>query len=187
MAEHDRVARILRELRPSGQRVQGVGRAWGLTLYPIWALAVTHGGKRIENRSWATNWRGPLLIHAGQNLECLDDRARLLKRWVAPDERLDEDEIDLAKWQDAGGVAEECRRMRGHVVAVCLLARCGELGMTSALHRSDRHWALKGFRHWRFEDVVRLPEPVPAKGAQRLWRPGEDVVLDVVIQLLRMA
>ena len=29
-----------------------------------WAWALIHGPKRIENRTWVTGYRGPLLIHA---------------------------------------------------------------------------------------------------------------------------
>jgi hypothetical protein len=32
-----------------------------------WAWAIIEGLKRVENRSWPTNYRGPLLIHAGLN------------------------------------------------------------------------------------------------------------------------
>ncbi len=38
-----------------------------LTIDPVWAWAIIHGPKRIENRSWATRHRGPLAIHAGKN------------------------------------------------------------------------------------------------------------------------
>jgi len=34
-----------------------------------WAWAIIHAGKDIENRSWKTNYRGPLLIHAGANYD----------------------------------------------------------------------------------------------------------------------
>jgi hypothetical protein len=30
-----------------------------------WAWVILNGGKDIENRRWATRYRGPLLIHAG--------------------------------------------------------------------------------------------------------------------------
>jgi hypothetical protein len=30
-----------------------------------WGWAILHAGKSIENRSWPTKYRGPLLIHAG--------------------------------------------------------------------------------------------------------------------------
>lgn len=40
-----------------------------LTLRQPWAWAVLVGGKDIENRSWSTRHRGPLLIHAGAALD----------------------------------------------------------------------------------------------------------------------
>ena len=36
-----------------------------LTVLQPWAWAIIHGPKRIENRTWRTNYRGPLAIHAG--------------------------------------------------------------------------------------------------------------------------
>jgi ASCH domain len=36
-----------------------------LTVKQPWAWAIVHGLKLIENRSWPTAYRGPLLIHAG--------------------------------------------------------------------------------------------------------------------------
>ncbi len=37
-----------------------------LTISQPWAWLIVHGWKRIENRSWPTNYRGPSLVHAGQ-------------------------------------------------------------------------------------------------------------------------
>ncbi len=37
-----------------------------LTLTQPWATLVAMGAKRIETRSWTTNYRGPLAIHAGK-------------------------------------------------------------------------------------------------------------------------
>lgn len=31
-----------------------------------WAWAILHAGKNVENRTWATKYRGPLAIHAGK-------------------------------------------------------------------------------------------------------------------------
>lgn len=31
-----------------------------------WAWLIVHGFKPVENRSWATNYRGPIAIHAGK-------------------------------------------------------------------------------------------------------------------------
>src|SRR5262245_15321972 len=44
---------------------QGARRMKALTVLQPWAWAIIHGPKRIENRVWRTNHRGPLAIHAG--------------------------------------------------------------------------------------------------------------------------
>jgi len=36
-----------------------------LTVDPIWAWAIMWANKRIENRSWTTEYRGPVWVHAG--------------------------------------------------------------------------------------------------------------------------
>lgn len=40
-----------------------------LTVSQPYAWAIIHGAKRIENRTWRTPYRGPLLIHAGLSRE----------------------------------------------------------------------------------------------------------------------
>lgn len=35
-----------------------------LSIRQPWAWFIVHGGKRVENRSWKTDYRGPVLIHA---------------------------------------------------------------------------------------------------------------------------
>jgi hypothetical protein len=37
-----------------------------LSIRQPWAWAIVAGWKPIENRTWQTHYRGPLLIHAGQ-------------------------------------------------------------------------------------------------------------------------
>lgn len=39
-----------------------------LTVRQPWALLIVNGTKTIENRTWATSYRGPLYIHAGNKL-----------------------------------------------------------------------------------------------------------------------
>lgn len=36
-----------------------------LTIRQPWPFAIFHLGKDVENRTWQTDYRGPLLIHAG--------------------------------------------------------------------------------------------------------------------------
>jgi hypothetical protein len=39
-----------------------------LTVKQPWAWAILFAGKDIENRSWSTSYRGPLVIHAGASM-----------------------------------------------------------------------------------------------------------------------
>ena len=39
-----------------------------LSIRQPWAWAIIFAGKTIENRSWATSYRGPLLIHASRGM-----------------------------------------------------------------------------------------------------------------------
>ena len=47
-----------------GQMVS-IARAKISSIRQPWASLIVHGIKLIENRTWATTFRGPLLIHAG--------------------------------------------------------------------------------------------------------------------------
>lgn len=50
-----------------------------LTIHQPWASLIVGGVKDVENRSWPTTHRGPMLIHAGLSIDpspwidCLDD------------------------------------------------------------------------------------------------------------------
>ncbi|MDR0475572.1 MAG: ASCH domain-containing protein [Treponema sp.] len=39
------------------------GKIKALTIKSPWAQSIIRSGKEIENRSWSTSYRGPLLIH----------------------------------------------------------------------------------------------------------------------------
>lgn len=40
-----------------------------LSIMQPWAWLIVNGHKDIENRSWATKYRGPVLIHAGKRMD----------------------------------------------------------------------------------------------------------------------
>jgi hypothetical protein len=63
-----------------------------------WAWLIVHGSKRIENRTWRTNYRGPILIHASSGmtraeyesaLEFMSDHNLLLSGFPPRPERLE--------------------------------------------------------------------------------------------------
>lgn len=137
----------------------------GLTLHQPYATLVACGAKSIETRSWATSYRGPLLIHAARrwNAEIEADccrSARALREYG---------------WQPADGVTRAVAgwswpETLGHVLAVVNLVSCrpapvppeglnGEFGLYGA-----------GRFGWYLEDIVPIDPPVPHKGMQGIWR-----------------
>lgn len=127
-----------------------------LTIRPPWsdliALEDDQVAKRIENRVWTTQWRGTLLIHAGSEV---DIRALALD---AVRETLDDD-YEL---------------VRGAVVAVADLV---------GIHADDgacTPWSQEGCFHWELARVQRLATPVPARGAQRLWKPKPKLLRQII-------
>ena len=40
-----------------------------LSIQQPWAWAILHAGKDVENRTWGTNFRGEILIHAGKKFD----------------------------------------------------------------------------------------------------------------------
>jgi ASCH domain len=61
-----------------------------LSVRQPWAYAILHGGKNIENRTWPTQLRGTIAIHAGRTMEPNDideffrflDERRLSGTWL---------------------------------------------------------------------------------------------------------
>jgi hypothetical protein len=126
-----------------------------LTVKRPWPGLMFHG-KNVENRSWDTSYRGPLLIHAGQGWD------GAAEAWFdsvfapfLPDDF----------WQPD-------RHPTGIVAVAELTGICSDV--TGDCDCGP--WAMRWLRHWRLENVRALPEPIPAKGTLGLWRPEPGVV-----------
>jgi hypothetical protein len=140
-----------------------------ITLTQPWATLVALGVKRLETRSWKTAHRGPLAIHAAAGFpkEC---QVLCYQETFA-------EALLLAGIKDTGQLP------LGAVLAVVNLQGCYQMGTFEApdaatlfkwakvpMHPefafgdySEGRWA------WLLEDLTRLPEPVPVKGALSLW------------------
>ena len=45
-----------------------------ITIKQPWASLIAYGYKRYEFRSWKTNYRGPIYIHAGKGTDKSNER-----------------------------------------------------------------------------------------------------------------
>jgi hypothetical protein len=106
-----------------------------LTVQQPWASAILHARKDVENRSWSTNYRGRLWIHAGLKTARVDH-----DRWAA--------QHDL--W-----VPEEPLPR-----AVIL----GSVELVDVVRDSDSPWAIRGKYHWILRRPMLLERPAEWTG-----------------------
>ena len=79
-----------------------------LSIMQPWAWLIANGHKDIENRSWPTRYRGPVLIHAGKR----EDEG------FDPRDFKSLDSLEHTPWTgdidaDYGGIIGECERYYG--------------------------------------------------------------------------
>jgi hypothetical protein len=152
--------------------MSGSGPIRGLTVRQPWAFAISHLGKRVENRTWQSYYRGLIAVHAAAGFNGDD------KRMVGVAAEL----AGVSEKTVADGAAT-----RGAVVAVARLADvCSEslrIGFTMPSACGCGLWAFNQQRHLRLIDVRPLAEPVPCKGALGLWTLPDDVEAAVAAQL----
>jgi hypothetical protein len=130
-----------------------------ITVWPEWAYAICYLGKRIENRSWApppSVIGKHIAIHAGKNIggkpgqaASLDGTRRMLEMAGYAHQFNEPDFIPC-----------------GAIVAAARIDGC--------IQSTDNRWAVPGQKHWQLSDITVLPEPIPSKGAQRLWAVTPD-------------
>lgn len=135
-----------------------------ITLIQPWASLIALGEKKIETRSWKTNYRGPLLIHAGMKVE--HDLCRqhpfidvLLKHGI------------VFKDQISTGV----------IIAKCELIDCLKITHEDEVFAQlENDYVVEGNEYyfgdytpgrfaWLLDNVEILKSPIPAKGKLSLW------------------
>ncbi|GAB6393605.1 MAG: ASCH domain-containing protein [Treponematales bacterium] len=121
-----------------------------LTVKNPWAWLIIHGEKDVENRSWRTNYRGRLLIHASKRPEEIEPSL--------PGQTTAEEIILLS-------ALGESEPYNGCILGSVELADC-------VLH-SKSAWAEEGAWHWILRNPVPFDKPIPAKGSLWLWDYNE--------------
>jgi hypothetical protein len=119
-----------------------------LVIRQPWAWLIVHGYKDIENRSWRTHYRGPLLIQASASLP--------------PKQQLE----DLKAFAKKRGAVVPDELETGGVVGVVTLADCVERSR-SRWFEGDFGWVLKDAKPTKF---------IPMKGQLGLFNPPRQVL-----------
>ncbi len=131
-----------------------------LTISQPYASLIADGSKWVENRTWLTNYRGPLAIHAGKGSRYLN--RHVLKSYptgvVIAICRLHAC-IDVADFRVA--IVRTCQQHVDYLQSL----RC----RLDLLYEFLDHEHTEGPVGWILTDVRKLPEPIPAVGKQGLW------------------
>lgn len=151
-----------------------------ITLWQPWATLLACGAKQYETRSWATNYRGPIAIHAARKpahktfFKLIDyNTAKLMFEYLHP--------LDI--WFPAD-LPHGCIIATAELIGCHEMVRYGGRGMSSKcpgwLDTEDGIYVpteqellfgdwTPGRYAWEFVNIKMLPEPIPAKGHQGLW------------------
>lgn len=131
-----------------------------LTLTQPWATLVAIGAKRVETRSWRTDYRGPIAIHA----------AKTFPRWAR----------DLCGTQPFAFALQHVHLSGlpapgdslGMVLCICDLWACKPVEYVApVLTAFERDFGdyTEGRYAWGLRIIRVLDQPVAAKGALGLW------------------
>ena len=128
-----------------------------ISLWQPWATLIAIGAKTYETRSWSTDYRGPLLIHAAKN----------------------ESELKVALEDEFFNVLSEAGYFEGDkslplgaIVAYAELATVGRVELVRDTHaKNERAFGdySDGRFAWKLVNVQRIEPAVPARGAQGLF------------------
>lgn len=133
-----------------------------LTIIQPWATLIALGEKKIETRSWKTDYRGPLLIHAGKKIDKQALKDPVFRKSL---EKINVNEIPI-----------------GMIVAKCELVDCIKVkAVKENIAYTEVPRVLvegkelifgdysSGRYAWILDNIELLREPVPAKGQLSLW------------------
>lgn len=119
-----------------------------ITIKQPWASLIVHGIKDVENRTWKTNFRGKVLIHAAGSHG---------KRF----------KIDLTDEQAEAAfftIAKEC--MFGSLPFGAII---GSVEIVDCVQNHPSVWAEKGVWNWVLANPILFLEPIPCKGKLSFW------------------
>lgn len=118
-----------------------------ITVCQPWSWGIVHSAKRVENRTWYTSYRGPLLIHAGKSHRWLGSEGDTLPG-LPPYDQLD----------------------YGAIIGVCVLTNCVRVELAPATPFTEGPWC------WLLADVEAFAKPIPYSGRQMLFDVPDEVV-----------
>ncbi|RCJ20111.1 hypothetical protein A6S26_05165 [Nostoc sp. ATCC 43529] len=148
-----------------------------ISLWQPWASLIPFGLKKYETRSWATNYRGDLLICSAKKQSREQERIydKILYKYQDqyPDLLIDDESV--REWNDLP---------RGCVIAIVTLADCIQMTEESITQHPEVEidcgdWQV-GRWAWKLENIRKIKEPFPVKGRQGFFSVDVDLTVEVL-------
>ncbi len=154
-----------------------------ITVYQPWASLIAVGAKKYETRSWSTNYRGPIAIHAG-------------KKPFTNNEYTDGELYPFAYALNLPDIYSFDTLTLGAVIATAELVDCHKIIARYGDNHPCIHYQpfnaymqeipiignelllgdwTPGRYAWELTNVKMLPEPIPVRGQQGLWEWKEQL------------
>lgn len=131
-----------------------------LSVREPWAWLVVNNWKNIENRTWETSYRGPLLIHSSLQFDT-SAIPWMIENGFGMASVAVMDHFKIIAHKKSGELIPENKKELGGITGVVNLTR-----ITSGYNVSS--WAQPGLRHWHVMQGKPLPF-MPCKGQLQLW------------------
>jgi hypothetical protein len=136
-----------------------------LSLTQPWATLIAIGAKRVETRSWSTNYRGVVAIHASKGFP----------KWA-------HEYITANHFWDRLQPTEHTEPKDfpcGAIIAIATLTTVGTTTAAVNAGLSPEQIAFGDFSAgrfaWFFNNIIKLIEPIPCKGALGLWEVPQGI------------
>lgn len=130
-----------------------------ITVLQPWAWLLVSGKKRCETRSWKTNYRGEILIHAGKK-----DMTATMRQTI----------FEAVYMKQAG--VFKTKMITGAIIGKAVLVNCVQIDEAIQELIRKQHFDEYAFgcfspgRYaWVMEDPVLFDTLIPARGRQGLW------------------
>ena len=137
---------------------QFVFQGKAISIIQPWASVIVFCGKTFENRTWKTNYRGPIAIHASSKTRT-EDLGLKVKHTKSKSKAA---VLDLIKKnQRQFEIAHDTPEIiNSHIIAIGMLTDC--------LEESDSVWHTPEYWGFKLEYVIPI-KPVPMKGKLGVW------------------
>ena len=127
-----------------------------LTVKQPWAGLIVTGLKDIENRTWKTNYRGKLLIHASK---AYNKKERIETEDFICRNILTKGELSNLR-NDDGTIRHYCGEY-GTII--------GEVELIDCVRNHSSNWAEKDVWNWVLANPIKYDTPIEVKGKLGLW------------------